>query len=397
MSPDNADGRNSGSRPPGARTGELRRFVRPTERPKRPRELEASLWRALAAFRILAIIPSVAFCVISFKDLKSGLSAAAALAIMIAWTVAATVLTSQRGSRRIIASGDLAVAIVTCLMSALAGGYPYQLSQPITGLWAGTAGIAWALSDGAVVGIVAVAVNLLPNIVIRGGLTFGMLESSILYLLAAGVAGYAVGLVREVERTFAEGVRLQAATAERERLAREVHDGVLQVLALMTRKSDDRQLAKLAAEQESALRKLIQSRPAPTGEPTGEADLKELLADRVQQPTVQFSSPAPPVMLPAPVAEQVAAAVGAALDNVRTHVGEDAPAWVLVEDTGAEVVVTVRDDGPGIPDGRLAAAAAAGRLGVSQAIRGRIADVGGTVEIVSAPGEGTEVEIIVPK
>jgi signal transduction histidine kinase len=70
---------------------------------------------------------------------------------------------------------------------------------------------------------------------------------------------------------------------------------------------------------------------------------------------------------------------------------------VLVEDTGDEVVVTVRDDGPGIPDGRLAEAVAAGRLGVAQSIRGRIGDLGGTVAVVSAAGEGTEVELHVPR
>ena len=34
-------------------------------------------------------------------------------------------------------------------------------------------------------------------------------------------------------------------------------------------------------------------------------------------------------------------------------VRERAPAWVLVEDLGESVVVTVRDEGPGIPDGRV--------------------------------------------
>jgi signal transduction histidine kinase len=46
---------------------------------------------------------------------------------------------------------------------------------------------------------------------------------------------------------------------------------------------------------------------------------------------------------------------------------------------------------------RLAEAAAAGRLGVAQSIRGRIRDLGGTVTIVTAPGAGTEVEMRVPR
>jgi signal transduction histidine kinase len=66
---------------------------------------------------------------------------------------------------------------------------------------------------------------------------------------------------------------------------------------------------------------------------------------------------------------------------------------MLVEDEPDAVTVTVRDDGPGIPDGRLVEAAGQGRLGVAQSIRGRLADLGGTATVTSAPGQGTEVEL----
>jgi signal transduction histidine kinase len=46
---------------------------------------------------------------------------------------------------------------------------------------------------------------------------------------------------------------------------------------------------------------------------------------------------------------------------------------------------------------RLARAADEGRLGVAQSIRGRIAELGGTVRIDSTPGQGTEVELTVPR
>ena len=59
--------------------------------------------------------------------------------------------------------------------------------------------------------------------------------------------------------------------------------------------------------------------------------------------------------------------------------------------------MTVRDDGPGIPVGRLEQAAADGRLGVAQSIRGRLSDLGGTVCVQSTPGQGTEVELHVPR
>jgi signal transduction histidine kinase len=57
----------------------------------------------------------------------------------------------------------------------------------------------------------------------------------------------------------------------------------------------------------------------------------------------------------------------------------------------------VRDDGPGIPDGRLDAAYAQGRMGVAKSMRGRVLDLGGTIELKTAPGMGTEWEITVPR
>jgi signal transduction histidine kinase len=59
-------------------------------------------------------------------------------------------------------------------------------------------------------------------------------------------------------------------------------------------------------------------------------------------------------------------------------------------------VVSVRDEGPGIPAGRLDAAAADGRLGVTESIRGRIKDLGGHAELTTG-SYGTEWELTVPR
>ncbi|KAF4409970.1 sensor histidine kinase, partial [Streptomyces lycii] len=125
-------------------------------------------------------------------------------------------------------------------------------------------------------------------------------------------------------------------------------------------------------------------------------DLRSLLAPYAGS-RVSFAEPGAPVRLPARAAAELAAAAGAALDNVRRHAGENAQAWILVEDEPDEVIVTVRDDGPGIPEGRLADAEREGRLGVALSIRGRLRELGGSAELLSVPGQGTEVELRVPR
>lgn len=227
----------------------------------------------------------------------------------------------------------------------------------------------------------------------------------ILMLLAGVVVGHVARLAASAEERLQRAVELEAATRERERLARGIHDSVLQVLAMVQRRGADLpgeagELARLAGEQEAALRALIAgTSPAsaavlPDGTETAAVDLRTLLG-RYASTAVVLSAPATPVPLPRRVAGELAAATGAALDNVGRHAS--GRAWVLIEDEGATVTVSIRDEGPGIPEGRLTEAAAQGRLGVSQSIRGRVADVGGTVRIVSAPDAGTEIELTVPR
>ncbi|HEX5522383.1 MAG TPA: ATP-binding protein, partial [Pedococcus sp.] len=103
------------------------------------------------------------------------------------------------------------------------------------------------------------------------------------------------------------------------------------------------------------------------------------------------------VRVPQHLAAELEAAVGAALDNVRRHAGDSAQAWILLEDEGETVAVTVRDNGAGMPVGRLEEAAAGGRLGVASSIRGRLRDLGGEAEWVGREGAGVTVRMRAPK
>jgi signal transduction histidine kinase len=174
---------------------------------------------------------------------------------------------------------------------------------------------------------------------------------------------------------------------------------VLQVLALVSARGRElggaaAELGRLAGEQETALRSLVTLPPSPS--PDGRLDVRALL-EPLTGDRVTVSCPAYDVLLPQAAAQALAAATGEALDNVRRHAGPDARAWVLLDDEGDAVTVGVRDDGAGFEAGRLARAAAAGRLGVAQSIVGRIRDLGGEASVTSVPGRGTEVELRVPR
>jgi signal transduction histidine kinase len=257
------------------------------------------------------------------------------------------------------------------------------------------------------------------NLVERGSPARDTVHNVILVWVASIAIGYVVEVARASERTLARALEIEAATRERERLARDIHDSVLQVLAMVKRRGtalggEAAELGRLAGEQEVALRTLVSGGLVPvsrvpqdaaegavvrTGDVADDdrpADLRALLAPYACG-RVGLAEPGAPVLLAPSTAREVAAAVGAALDNVRRHAGEQARAWILVEDEPGEVIVTVRDDGPGIPEGRLAQAEGEGRLGVALSIRGRLRDLGGSAELVSVPGQGTEVELRVPK
>ncbi|TDC78084.1 ATP-binding protein, partial [Actinomadura sp. 7K507] len=261
------------------------------------------------------------------------------------------------------------------------------------------------VAGGRRLGVTAALVLAAANLVVHafagtaGGTGSTAFNGIVLLFLAGLVVGHVVRLAREAEARLARAVELESATRERERLARRIHDSVLQVLSMVRRRGGElggeaAELGRLAGEQEAALRSLIGTAPAAPARDG--ADLRPLLTGHAS-PSVTVSTPATEVRLPAGAAAEIAAAVEAALGNVRRHCGDGARAWVLLEDGPGGITVSVRDDGPGMPAGRLEEAAADGRLGVAQSIRGRIADLGGEVLITSAEGAGTEIEMTVPR
>ncbi|MCZ2524446.1 MacS family sensor histidine kinase [Streptomyces sp. HB2AG] len=407
--------------------------------------IEQPLWRALIAFRLLALAYAVFRYAVAYEEYEHPIGGWAYIAVLTAWTLATLdrVASSERCTRPFLVA-DLSLALSGILLTSVLDSQDRIAAGQATlpTIWAAGSVLAYAIKGGWRWGAAASVLVGVCNVVERGDVTERNLHNIILLFVASAAVGYMIELARASERTLARALQIEAATRERERLARDIHDSVLQVLAMVQRRGNEiggeaAELGRMAGEQEAALRTLVTAGPAPAapavppgrtpapassarrstgggstgGESTGsgstgsgstggagggEQDLRALLGP-LAGAKVSLAGPVAPVLLDAHAAREVAAAVGAALDNVRRHAGERASAWILVEEEADEVLVSVRDDGPGFPEGRLAAAEAEGRLGVAQSIRGRLRDLGGSAEFFSVPGQGAEVEMRVPR
>ncbi|HSR86520.1 MAG TPA: DUF5931 domain-containing protein [Streptosporangiaceae bacterium] len=365
--------------------------------------LQAPLWRSIAAFRFASLGYAAILLVIRHDKYAHWGWAWAVLAGMTMWTIVSTVAYAvpERRTRSLLAA-DLIITSAAVLSTALVQ-YANSTSigvMPVTATWLAGPALAWAVVGGATAGAAAAVVIGGCAVLLRGGFQGTALDGPIILLMAAVLVGYISTLTARAEQALQRATEIEAASRERERLARTIHDSVLQVLAMVQRRGAEAggaaaEIGRLAGEQEAALRALV------TGggqvlSLAGELDLSAILAGEASS-EVSVVTPAEPVLLAQRSAEETAAAVRAAIDNVRRHCGDSAKAWVLVDDEGAEVSVTIRDDGPGVSPSRLAEAAAEGRLGVTHAIRGRIRDLGGSADIDSTPGVGTEVRLRVPR
>jgi signal transduction histidine kinase len=180
-------------------------------------------------------------------------------------------------------------------------------------------------------------------------------------------------------------------------MAAHVHDSVLQTLALIQRSSDDPQnVVRLARAQEHQLRAwLFEGRPPGTisEDATTFGQGVGLLQRQVEADhgiTVQV------VMVgDCDLTDGLRALLDAAREaTVNAAKWSGAPQVSLyaeVEPTA--LMLYVRDRGQGFDPESVPT----DRQGIAQSIKARMARYGGTVVIRSSPGEGTEVELLMPK
>jgi signal transduction histidine kinase len=371
-------------------------------------------WVALALMVLMAAITG---------DLRRPLLAGVAIAVTTAWTLWLTVA-RPRGTPPVLA-GDLAVAVGLLLLSGVVvpegqvGSHPFFASvYPVAAavFWGAAAGARAGLAAGALLGVSLVAAQLINGIDVLEAATpqlLSLASGALNFVLAGGAVGLVAQLLErsagELRAAAEEAMRAReqaARLSERESLARQIHDSVLQSLAMVHKRARElagvdavpaaevARLAEMAAGQERALRSLILRRPdeAPGGTASLRASLEALA--QAELPIPLTVSATGPIWLPLRHAEELTAAVRQALDNVVEHAGASRVAVFADEDDGA-VVVAVRDDGAGFSydEARLAAA---DKMGILKSIKGRVEQLDGSVRVETAPGAGTEIELRVP-
>ncbi|MEV5002952.1 MacS family sensor histidine kinase [Nocardioides sp. LML1-1-1.1] len=362
--------------------------------------VEDRMFRALAVLRVVVLAYTVVVSIYRNNYDRPALGwTCVAVMVVATFVFVAAYAAPERRSPALLGL-DLALAVGLLLVTPIAKGEWFHATVP--GYWIIGALLAWAVRWGWRGGIVAGAVLGAVDLLLRAEVHEKDWGNVFLLVLGGSMVGFVCASLKEMAAQRDEAQREAAAAAERARLARVVHDGVLQVLALVQRRGGElggeaAELGRLAGEQEQALRTLIRSQDAvSTRSPDATADLATALGALGTRTGTEVALPAGAVELPAAAVTELVAVVRACLDNVARHVGEGAPAWVLLEDLGDRVEVSVRDDGPGIPAGRLESAVAEGRLGVAESIRGRVRDLGGTATLDSG-GYGTEWTFTVPR
>lgn len=373
--------------------------------PAPPPDPATPLWRAAQVFRLLSCLYALGFQIAVNDDLDRPAIGWLLFSVLIAWSVACAVAyLSGFGRRTVWVIAELVVVVALMLSTDVVASDQWALnnqSWPTT-LWATNATISTAILLGPIHGMLSGVVIVAASTVAKGVLNYDLgRNATVVIELAVGLGvGMAAQTARRAHADLERAARLAATTEERERLSRQVHDGAIQVLALVARRGreiggETGKLAELAGEQERALRRLVSTADADPR--IGEmADLGALLRRRASD-RVSVSVPAGPVLLDAAVAKELCAAAGNALDNAVAHAGPHASAYVLLEDLGDTVTVSVRDDGIGIADGRLAEAVAEGRLGIAKSIVGRMDWLGGSAKLTTGPGCGTEWELTIPR
>jgi signal transduction histidine kinase len=220
---------------------------------------------------------------------------------------------------------------------------------------------------------------------------------SAVLLLVAGIVLLLGPWWLRLARDLVQERQARARAEERADIAAVVHDSVLQTLALIQRRADNpQQVIALARAQERELRSWLFDGRAP-GEMNGLATTFADGVRRIQQEVEANHGVTVEAITvgDCPLDDDLGALLAAAREaTVNAAKWSGVPVVSLfAEVEPGEVAVFVRDRGRGFDP----AAVPADRRGLAESIRARMTRRGGSAEIRSVIGEGTEVSLTMPR
>jgi len=354
-----------------------------------PVAFDRGMARGIAAFRWAALVWAWVGLVLERHDLQRPWLAIVALVAATAVTAVATGFAARR-SGAVLVPWFVIVELTVGFGLLLVDGVVFEATreQSLPWAWPAAGIISAAVLRGVWAGLGAAAVAAAASFVGEGLLrdsfdwSVSSASKSALFGLAAIAAGAVADRLREAETEI-------STVRAREEVARTLHDGVLQTLAVIQRRSDDDGLRTLAREQERDLRSFLFERDRLP------ADLRAALraaGDTVAQRhsidvQVVLADDLPEVN--PTVASALVGAVQEALTNAAKHSGARRVVIFAEPGDGIDAVFcSVRDDGCGFDTDSVVTGE-----GLRRSIRGRIDDVGGRVEVDSTQGRGTEVRL----
>lgn len=315
------------------------------------------------------------------------------LCVLAAWTAAFAWLVRRRPSfvvRWCVGLVDIGLAALVAGADQLVytGAHPQTFASAWPLCAAVVAGVVHGWRAGAVAGLVIGVAGAVGVAWFRTdgmeGRWMGAIGTIVLMTVSGVLAGVVTDLLRRAEMTAAHA-------AAREDVARRLHDGVLQTLAVVQRRSDDPELVGLAREQELDLRRFIEADEPDTSDDLV-AELRNALgtAERRTGLRCELVVIDPPTRRDPAVVSGLCGAVSEAITNASKH-GAAERVVVCVDAEGGAVVCTVNDDGRGFDTSSTREG-----TGLTRSVRGRIEDLGGSVELVSTPGRGCDITMRVP-
>ncbi|MAT03590.1 MAG: hypothetical protein CL424_00875 [Acidimicrobiaceae bacterium] len=352
--------------------------------------------RALVIARWIALAWMIAIVVFDRAELRHPIVAWLAVGVTFALTATSTWLVRTHPAR-LAGTAFVSCEVALALGLSIVDGYVFEpghvfgTTQSLATQWPllamASAGVALGPLVAGALGLlvgpaewIGAILNGFDAFVPRQVVSF--IATSLFFAAVGVVVGWLARQLRRVEGEIAD-------RRARDEVGRVLHDTVLQTLALVERRTSttDPELADAARTADRDLRAFLFGSTS-----RSVADLESRVRSEIERVRTGHTTPVTVSVLDDGCglddrAQQlVARAIAEAVANALQHAAATRVVVFVETDDGGQVFASVADDGVGFDPSVPRTS-----HGLDRSVIGRIEELGGRVEITSAPGDGTEV------